>query len=321
MTSTVFVTSDLPPPGIEPLQAAGLRVSQCTSEPRPGRAELEEGLGDADALLCLLTDRIDGALLDCAPRLKVVANLAVGYDNVDLGAAAARGIVVTNTPDVLTEATADLTWALILAAARRVVEGDRLVRDGRWIGWRPDQLLGSAVAGRTLGILGMGAIGCAVARRASGFGMQVWYHNRHRSPHESELGARYVSVDELFAGADILTLHAPLNAESRHVIGASAFDRMKPSAILVNTARGPLVDERALVEALRAGRLAAAALDVYEDEPELTEGLAELDNVVLLPHLGSATRPARAAMVDLCCRNIIAVLSGEPPITPVPTGA
>src|SRR5690606_754178 len=208
------------------------------------------------------------------PGLRVVANLAVGYDNVDVAAARARGVVVTNTPDVLTEATADLTWALLLAAARRVVEGDALVRAGRWEGWSATQLLGAPIARRTLGIVGLGTIGTAVARRARGFGMTVPYTNRSANEAaEAEVGARRVGLDELLAEADVVSLHAPLNEGSRHLIDAAALARMKPSAILVNTGRGPLVDEAALVAALRDGEIAAAGLDVYEREPALAEGL------------------------------------------------
>jgi len=301
-----------------PLVAAGVVVDQQDEDRPATRAELLDHLGEADALLCMLTERIDAEALAAAPRLRVVANLAVGYDNVDVAAATQAGVVVTNTPDVLTEATADLTWTLILAAARRAGEAERTVREGRWRGWGPSQLLGQPVWGRTLGIIGMGKIGAAVARRGRGFGMAVVYHNRRRAPQvEAELGARYVELDELFATADVISLHAPLNDESRHVIDAGALARMKPSAVLVNTARGPLVDEAALVEALATGTIAAAGLDVYEREPELAAGLRDLEQVVLLPHIGSATTEARGAMAELCCRNILAVLAGDPALTPL----
>src|SRR4051794_9974766 len=296
--ATVVVTRPLPDPGTAPLEAAGLEV-RANPDDRPlGRAELLEAVADADALLCMLSDRVDAELLDAAPTLKVVANYAVGYDNIDVAEARSRGIEVTTTPDVLTEATADLAWALLLAAARRIGEGDRLVRSGEWDGWRPTQLLGQPVGGRTLGIIGMGAIGRAVARRGRGFSMPVVYFNRNRLPAEveMELGARYVELDELVATVDVLSLHAPLNAESRHLLDAAALARMKPTAILVNTGRGALIDEAALVEALREGRIAAAGLDVYEREPALADGLTALDNVVLAPHLGSATTTARAEM-------------------------
>jgi len=300
------------------LRDAGVVVDQQPDDRPATRSELLQHVAEADALLCMLTERIDAEALAAAPNLRVVANLAVGYDNVDVPAATAAGVVVTNTPDVLTEATADLTWALVLAAARRIGEAERAVRDGRWPGWGPTHWLGQPVWGRTLGVVGMGKIGTAVARRGRGFGMEVVYHNRRRVPEaEAELGARYVELDELFATADVVSLHAPLNDESRHVVDAAALARMKPTAVLVNTARGPLVDEAALVDALASGTIAAAGLDVYEGEPELAPGLRDLEQVVLLPHIGSATTEARGAMAELCCRNILAVLAGEPALTPL----
>jgi len=278
-------------------------------------------LADADALLCLLTDRIDAAVLEGAPRLRIVANAVVGYEHVDVRACAARGIVVTNTPDVLTEATADLAWALILATVRRLPQAERSLRAGEFHGWGFWDYLGGDLAGGTLGIYGMGRIGQAVARRAGGFGMRVVYHSRTRlsAEEEARLGAEPVSFDDLLARSDVLTLHAPLAPDTRHAIGREALGRMKPGAFLVNTARGALVDEAALVEALRDGRLAGAGLDVYEREPELAPGLLELPNVVLLPHVGSATRETRTRMAMVAARNVHAVLGGHPPLTPVPT--
>lgn len=319
MADAVYVTRPLPDPGVEPLLAAGLVVDQHATDAPPGRAELVAGVAGAAALLCLLTDRVDAEVLDAAPRLRVVANLAVGFDNIDVAAATERGVVVTNTPDVLTEATADLTWALLLAAARRLGEGERLVRAGRWEGWSPTQLVGEPVAGRTLGIIGLGKIGSAVARRARGFAMTVLYCNRRPLDPavEAELGVERVGLDELLERSDVVSLHAPLNDESRHVIDAAALARMRRSAILVNTARGPLVDEAALVDALRAGTIAAAGLDVFEREPALAEGLAACENAVLVPHLGSATTAARGAMVRLACANIVEVLAGRRPPTPL----
>jgi glyoxylate reductase len=318
LAPTVYVTRSLPAPGVAPLLEAGFHVIHRDLDGAPTRDELLAAMPTADALLCLLTERIDDELLIAAPRLRIVANYAVGFDNIDLAAATARGVVVTTTPDVLTEATADLAWTLILAAARRVVEGDALVRSGRWTTFSPTMLLGAPVGGRTLGIVGLGAIGTAVARRARGFAMTVLYTNRHRNlDAEAELGAEAVTLDELLARSDIVSLHAPLNAESRHLIDAAALARMKPTAILVNTGRGPLVDEPALAAALADGVIAAAGLDVFEHEPTLTPGLVDLPNVVLLPHIGSATTEAREAMVRLCCDNIIAVLSGRPALTPL----
>ena len=314
----VFVSRPLPAPGVALLEAAGFAVALQDQDRPATREELLAGVAGAAGLLAMLTDRIDEELLGLAPKLRVVANLAVGFDNIDVPAATAHQVVATNTPGVLTDATADLAFALLLAAARRLGEGERLVRSGAWTVWGPNQLLGRPVAGQTLGIVGLGAIGTAVARRARGFGMSVVYVNRHAAPAaEAETGARRVELDELLATSDVVSLHAPLNDESRHLIDGAALARMKPTAVLVNTARGPLVDEEALVEALRAGTIAAAGLDVYEDEPRLTPGLAELDNVVVLPHIGSATTATRGAMVELACRNIIDVLDGRTPPTPL----
>jgi glyoxylate reductase len=314
----VYVTRPLPDPGTRLLSEAGLEVDQHVDDHPPTPAELLDHLGVADALLSLLTDKVDGPVMDAAPRLQVIANLAVGFDNIDVSAATERGIVVSNTPDVLTEATADLAWALLLAAARRVAEGDRLVRAGQWQGWSPTQLIGPSVQGKTLGVFGMGKIGTAVARRARGFDMRVIYHNRRPNEGGSiETNATFVTFDALLDQSDFLSINAPLNDESRHAIGADELARMRSTAVLVNTARGPLVDEAALVDALRAGTIAAAGLDVFEHEPAVHAGLADLGNVVLLPHLGSATAEARAAMVTLCCENIVAVLAGARPPTPL----
>ena len=317
LAASVFVTRSLPAPGIRPLTDAGLQVTYRDLDSPPSRAELLAGAAGADAVLCLLSERIDVEVLGAAPGLRIVANLAVGFDNIDLAAAAERGVVVTTTPDVLTEATADLAWALLLATARRVAEADALVRRGEWGGFSPIMLLGVPVAGQALGIVGLGAIGRAVARRARGFDMAVRYRNRHRDlDAERELGVIPASLEELLSESDFVSLHAPLNDESRHLIDAAALARMKPTALLVNTGRGALVDEPALLAALRSGGLAGAGLDVYEHEPVPTPGLADLTNVVLLPHIGSATTEARAAMVRLCCDNIVAVLAGRPALTP-----
>jgi glyoxylate reductase len=242
----------------------------------------------------------------------------VGYDNIDVPAATERGIVVTNTPDVLTEATADLAWALLMAAARRLGEGERLVRAGEWEGWSPTQLLGQAVWGRTIGIVGMGKIGTAVARRARGFGMTVLYNNRSARPDaEAELGARWVDLPTLWRDADFVSLHAPLTDATRHLVDAEALAHMRNTAVLVNTGRGALIDEAALADALRAGTIAAAGLDVFEREPAVDSDLMLLDNVVLAPHIGSATIAARSAMVRCASENIVAVLEGDPPLTPL----
>ena len=262
-------------------------------------------LSDADALICLLLDRIDAALLARAPKLRVIANCAVGYDNVDVAAATAAGIAVTNTPDVLTEATAELACALMLAAARRLPEGDALVRSGQWPGWRLDQLLGVQLTGKTLGIVGFGRIGRAVARRAEALGMSVIF--------ASPTAPGAVPVDELFARADVVSLHCPLTPATRHLVDAARLARMKPTAILVNTARGACVDEAALAEALGAGRIFAAALDVFEREPKIDPRLLACPRLLLAPHIGSATTETRTQMAQLCADAVIDVLAGRRP--------
>ncbi len=259
-------------------------------------------LGDVDALVCLLLDRIDADVIRRAPRLRVIANCAVGYDNIDLNAATAAGIAVTNTPDVLTEATAEFAIALMFAAARRLPEAAQLVRSGHWPGWRLDQLLGQPIAGRTLGIVGLGRIGRAVARRAVALGMRV-----------IAAGHDGVTLDELFATADVVSLHCPLTAETRHLVNPARLAQMKPTAILVNTARGGCVDEAAVAEAIGRGQIFGAAFDVFEAEPKVDARLRADPRVVLAPHLGSATTEARTAMAQLCADAVIAVLSGRRP--------
>jgi len=277
-------------------------------------------LSGADALVCLLLDRIDGALLARAPNLRVVANCAVGIDNVDLPAATAAGVCVTNTPDVLTEATAELAFALLIAAARRLGEGERLVRSGAWTGWALDQLIGLGLTGRTLGVVGFGRIGQALARRAHAFGMPILYADpleASAAPAQAAVAgavaARRVSIDELFASADAVSLHCPLTPQTRHLVDARRLALMKPTAILVNTARGGCVDEGALADALGRGQLFGAGLDVYGREPEVDPGLLAAPRVVLAPHIGSATTEARTAMAQLCADAVIAALRGHRP--------
>lgn len=296
-----------------PLLAAHDVVVEDFGVDGPSEDQLIEAAEQAEALLSMLSDPITERVLDRCPDLKVVAQYAVGYDNIDLAAARKQGIVVTHTPDVLTDATADFAFALMLAAARRLLPADRYVRAGRFQRWETDLLLGTDLRGKKLGIIGMGRIGAAVARRALGFGMRVIYHNRSRvNPTIERLaGARYVPLQHLIEESDVLSLHCSLNPASHHLIGAEALDMMKPSAILVNTARGAIVDEEALVEALRDGVIAAAGLDVFEREPEVHQGLMDLDNVVLAPHLGSATVEARTKMARMCCESILAVFSGS----------
>jgi glyoxylate reductase len=267
----------------------------------------------------MVSDSIDRGVIDAAPMLKIVANVAVGYDNVDVAAAVERGVVVTNTPGVLDDATADLTLALLLATARRLVEGDRLVRSGRPWTWGMHFMLGSDLRGKRLGIVGLGGIGARVAERARAFGMEIAYHSRRPAPAEvaERLGAERTALEQLLASSDVVSLHCPLTPETRHLIGAAELERMKPGAILLNAARGPLVDEAALAAALAAGEIAAAGLDVYEHEPRVEPALLGLDNVVLAPHLGSATVETRTAMAELAARNAISVLGGQGPLTPV----
>ncbi len=315
--SEVAVTAPLPGTALERL-AQRHRVRVRPRGPALAGRELVEFVGRADALVCLLADRVAAEVFTLCPRLVVVANYAVGVNNVDLEAARTTGVWVTNTPDVLTDATADLTWALILAVARRVVEGDRLVRDGGFSGWKPDLLLGAGLQGKTLGIVGLGRIGRAVARRASGFGMWVCYHSRRAAPGIETAGAEFVpDLDALLARSDVLSLHCPLTNQTRHLLDERRLRLLPRGAVVVNTSRGEVVDEEALVRALSDGHLAGAGLDVYELEPDVHPGLPGRPEVVLLPHLGSATREARQAMADLAVENVLAVLDGRAPLTPV----
>lgn len=314
------VTGQVPESAVEMLRAAGAIAIANTDAPLP-RDELLALVAGADAVLTLLHDRVDDEFLDAAgPNLRCVANVAVGYDNVDLGAVAVRGVAVSNTPGVLDDATADLTMALILTASRRLGEGERLIRSGAPWAWSMSFMLGRDLRGKRLGIVGLGAIGRRVAERARAFGMAIAYCGRHAADPAvvAELGAERMSLDELLESADVLSLHCPLTSETRHLISAPRLALMKRGAVLVNTARGPIVDEAALVEALRDGPLAAAALDVYEHEPELHPGLLDLENVTLIPHLGSATVETRRAMAELAAENAIAAVRGEPLPTPVP---
>jgi glyoxylate reductase len=295
-------------------------------EDRPlSRRDLLRGVADAEpvVILCLLTETIDGALMDSAgPSLRVISTMAVGVDNIDVAAATARGILVTNTPGVLTDATADLAWALILSTVRRVVEGDTMVREGRFELWSPFMLLGRSMAGATLGIVGMGRIGQAVARRALGWDMKVVYTRRSGPLPVPDVpaGARWeyrAELDDLLREADVVSLHVPLSPDTRHLIGSRELALMKSGSYLVNTARGPVVDEAALVETLRSNHLGGAGLDVYEREPDLAPGLADLPNVTLLPHLGSATVETRGRMAELAALNAIAAVRGEAALHPV----
>jgi len=289
-------------------------VTVC--DPPEGAARSEEELIDladgADALLSVLADPVTAGVFEACPDLKMVAQYAVGLDNVDLEAAEAHDVVVTHTPGVLTDATADQAWALLLAAARHVRAADRYVRDGQFERWETTLLLGTELAGKTMGIVGLGRIGAATARRALGFGMDVVYHNRSRANPtiERQTNAQYVEFDDLLATSDVVSLHCPLNEDSRHLIDADALARMKDDALLVNTARGAVVDEAALVEALETGAIAAAGLDVFEDEPAVHPGLVEQERAVLAPHLGSATTETRRKMAHMCTASILARFDG-----------
>jgi glyoxylate reductase len=285
------------------------------TEDPPPEAMVRAALPEVTGLLPTALDPVPAAAIEAAPRLKVIGNYGVGYNNVDVAAATRRRIPVTNTPRVLTEATADATWALLMAVARRTVEADAYVRAGRFDGWRASLLPGMELTGKTLGIIGLGLIGQAVARRAVGFGMRVIYAGRRRAAAEVEaaLRARFVPLEDLLREADIVSLHCPLAAETRHLLDARRLALMKPTAYLINTARGPVVEERALVEALRAGRIAGAGLDVYEEEPRLAPGLVDLRNAVLFPHIGSSTLEAREGMARLAAENIRAALEDRRP--------
>lgn len=310
----VFVTRRIPQVGLDLLQ------KECEVKVNPHervltRQELIDGVKEADGLLCLLTDTIDKEVMDANPKLKIISNYAVGYNNIDVEEATRRGIMVTNTPGVLTDTTADLTWAILMCVARRIVEADRFTRQGKFKQWSPMLFLGSDVHHSTLGIVGFGRIGRAVARRARGFEMKVLYTDVKRAPEkvEEELEAKFVFLDELLSSSDFVSLHAPLLPTTYHLIGEKELRRMKRTAFLINAARGPLVDEKALVRALKEGWIAGAALDVYENEPELTPGLAELDNVVLVPHIGSASTATREKMATMAATNLLAGLKGEVP--------
>ena len=319
MKPKVYVTRLLPKPALDRIN------SYCDAkiwegDLPPPRDTIIENIASVEGLLCLLTDKIDAPLMDKAPKLKVISNCAVGFDNIDVDAATKRGIAVGNTPGVLTETTADFAFALMMAAARRVAEGDRNVRAGKWKTWGPMILLGQDVFGSTLGIVGMGRIGAAMARRAKGFGMKIMYSDviRQQPQTEKELGLEYVELGKLLAESDFITLHTNLTPETHHLIGPEQFKRMKRTCILINTSRGPIVDNMALYEALRDGKIAYAALDVTEPEPiPIDHPLLKLDNIVIAPHIASASVTTRTKMGMMAAENLIAGLKGEPLPNPV----
>jgi len=312
----IFVTRRIPEAGLTRLRASFDVVVNPDDRPLTTE-ELHRGVADADAVIGLLTDRIDAAFFDAAPNLKGYANYAVGYDNIDVAEATRRGIPVSNTPDVLTMATAELAWALLFAVARRVVETDAVMRSGAWTGWGPLQFIGADVSGRTLGIVGAGRIGTAMARMSAGFGMRVLYtsSSSRNEGLERDLGARRVDFDELLRESDFISIHTPLRPSTRHLFNADAFRRMKNTAILINTGRGPVIKEDDLVAALRSGEIGGAGLDVYEMEPRMADGLKDCPNTVLLPHIGSATHSTRDNMALLAAENIEAMLAGTKPPT------
>lgn len=313
----VLITRQIPEAGLSLLR------NTCDMEVYPEdqaipRQLLLEKVTQLDGLLCLLSESVDEELLGNATQLKVISNYAVGYDNIDVEAATRRGIVVTNTPGVLTEATADMAWTLLLAAARRVGEGDRIMRQHRFQGWGPLFLLGQDVQGKTLGILGAGRIGSAVARRSAGWDMKILYYDKSVNQKlEREYSAEKVDLMQLVQKADFISIHLPLASDTHHLINQENLKKMKKSAVLINTARGPIIDEQALVVALREKWIAAAGMDVYEDEPRMAEGLAELENVVLAPHIGSATVKTRDDMARIAATNLLAVLEGKRPANQV----
>jgi glyoxylate reductase len=311
--SRVLLTRRIPSSPFAKLEA-GADVELYDGPTPISEDELKRRLSDKHGLIGVLNDRITAGVLDAAPNLKVVANIAVGFDNIDVPAARSRNIIVTNTPDVLTNATAELTWALILSLTRRVTEGDRLVRRKGWKGWTLDFMLGTELRGKQLGIIGRGRIGRAVGEKAPAFGMSAVFAARGG---RSAPDLRELSLDELLISSDVISIHTPLTSENRHLIDRKAFARMKRTAFLINTARGPIVDEEALAWALQERLIAGAALDVYEREPEVFPALLEMENVVLAPHLGSATRETRTAMIELAVNNVLAVLQGRPALTPV----
>lgn len=320
MTPRVVVTGNIPQAGLDVLANAGIMTQTWTSDAAISREELLKRVVGADVLVTLLTEKIDAEVLDAAgAQLKAVCNVAVGFNNIDVLACNQRGIKVTNTPGVLTEATADIAIALILMVTRRLAEGERVIRSGTPWQWGMHYMLGAGIQQRQLGIIGMGAIGTATARRARACGMTIAYTNRSKASEalESELEMERMSLDDLLATSDVVSVHCPSNESTFHLIGASQFAKMKKSAFLINTARGPIVDEGALVKALEDGEIAGAGLDVYEHEPAVHPGLLKRDDVVLIPHLGSATIETRSAMATLAASNAVAVAIGRDPLTPV----
>ncbi len=310
----VYITRKIPQAGIDLLQKNHFNVEIFEEDRQVPKQELINKIKTADALLPLLTDEITSEIIRAGKNLKIIANYAVGYNNIDIDEAKRRKIVVTNTPGVLTECTADLTWSLIMAVSKRIVEADKFTRDRKFHGWAPMLMLGSEISGKTLGIIGSGRIGTAVAKRSSGFDMGIIYtSNRTNEYIDKELGGRKVEIDELLERSDYISIHVPFNEKTFHLIDEKKIQKMKNSVFIINTARGPIIDEKALVTALRNKQIAGAGLDVYEDEPKLPDGLIELDNVILLPHIGSATLETRTKMATMAATNIISYFKGQKP--------
>ncbi len=319
MTEQVFVTRMIPDVGLKAISAA-FETSIWPKEDPPSKTDIIREARRASGIVTLLSDPIDGEVIEALPKLRVISQYAVGYDNIDISTATQKGIIVTNTPGVLTETTADLTWALILSVSRRIKEADKYVRDGKWrVAWGPKLLLGRDVFGATLGIVGLGRIGKAVARRATGFSMRILYHSRTRIDEalaiERSTGATWMDMEELLRESDIITVHVPLTAETHNMLGPDEFAMMKPGAILINTSRGPVVDEEALYHSLKSGHLGGAGLDVFRQEPvSMKNPLLEMPNVVVAPHIGSASIDTRNKMAQICSENLITALHGDTPM-------
>ncbi len=309
----ILLTREIPGPAMERLKREA-DLEYVPEETKLTKEEIIDKIKDKDGVISMLDDPIDADVINAASKLRVISNYAVGFNNIDIKTATSKGVVVTNTPGILTNATADLAWALLMAASRRIVEGDKFLRAGRFHCWGPKLMLGYELTGKTLGIIGMGRIGSAVAKRAKGFDMHVVYYNRHRLAEEKEVGAEYVNLDELLSRSDFVSIHTPLTDDTRHMLGEEQFKKMKRSCILVNTARGPIIDEKAMVKALKEGWIAGAGLDVYENEPYITQELLDMDNVVLEPHIGSATYEAREKMAEMVVDDCLAVLNGNKPV-------
>lgn len=314
----VFITYKIPETGIQLLHKKGFSVEVYSKENLIPHSELVHKVKNVDAIISLLTDKIDKEVLDSMTKCRIIANYAVGFNNIDIEYARSKNIIVTNTPDVLTDSTADLTMALVLACARRLLEGERMMRESKFKGWRPQLLLGYELKNKIFGIVGMGRIGLAVAKRAYAFGCRIIYYSNNENPEAEKLfNAKNVSLEYLMKNSDIISLHIPLTHKTKNLINGNLLKMMKKTSIFINTARGEVVDEKYLISLLKRKKIFAAGFDVYENEPEINPELLKLDNVVLLPHIGSATVEARNAMSELAAKNVISVLSGKKPITPV----